>query len=821
LEALRVGADVWAGDYNPVAALLLKVLLEDMPRYGERLADAVRTWSIWVKDKVEPDLGRFYPPDPDGAVPIAYLWTRTVTCEGPGCGAEIPLLRQLWLGRRPGHEVALRLVVDHERKRVDFEIDENPIKVEDGSVKNGSAICPVCGVVTPRPRVERQLSRRRGGTWDARPVAVVLRRPGVSGRLYRKVLAEDIAVAEKAAAELEQRIKTSRAADLTFLSGKLNPVRPSSAARGVSAVTRYGMLNWSDLFTQRQTLLLSTLVTAVQQAYDILVRETGDRGFARAVASCLAIVVDRQADMQSSLARWVAKGEFIANTFSRQALAIVWDFAEANPFSNATGDWTGAAKWVEKVSIHVSKSNIRPAQVVRSDARTLPLPDSSASCLFTDPQYYDQIPYSDLSNFFAAWLSKTAGRLYPEWLHHPEVENRQELIVNAGHRLNGQKKDKPFFRREMSQVLREVRRVLDNNGIAVLVFAHKETEGWEALVGALVDAGWIVTGSWPLETERASRVRARNASSLQSSIHIVCRPRPDRAGVGDWRHVRSELQARVAEWLPRLAHEGIEGADAIFACLGPALEVYSRYERVETSAGDIVPLSPPEHDPEAPAFLPVVWAAVARVALRMIFAGPEAEGFEEDARLTALWLWTLRAAQKGEVPSVGTDELAEEDEEAPTSKNGKPRGLLLDYDTARKLSQALGVHLEDLDRPGGIVEVKKGIARLLPVTEQREELLGEQRPPRRRGETLFDIGEIATTDNVVPGETTLDRVHQAMLVFADGRSDLLRRLLRQPGYLEDNRFRRLAQALSSLYPAGSAEKRWVDGMLAAARTASL
>jgi adenine-specific DNA methylase len=822
LEALRVGADAWASDYNPVATLLLKVLLEDIPRHGERLAVAVRTRGERVKQRVEADLGRFYPPDPDGGVPIAYLWARTVICEGPDCGAEIPLLRQLWLARKDRREVALHLIVDRERRQIDFEIEDHPAKVGEGTSKNGAAICPVCHIVTPRVRVERQLKDRRGGTRDARLVAVVIRRPGAAGRFYRIARKNDAMAADKAAAELARRLQEAETFEIPFLTGRLNPVRPSPAARGVSAVTRYGMTTWGDLFLSRQALSLTAFAAAVHEAYEEAIRETDDRTFARAVASCLAIAVDRQADMLSSLTRWVASGEFIANTFARQALAIVWDFAEANPFSGATGDWDGAIEWIEKVCRHGGNSRLEPGQVARSDARALPLPNASVPCIFTDPPYYDQIPYSDLSDFFAAWLSTTVGHLYPDWLSSPEVEKRDELVVNAGHLLDGHKKDSSFFRHEMRKVLQEARRVLTDDGVAVLVFAHKETEGWEALLGALIDAGWTVTGSWPLETERAARTRAQKASSLQSSIHIVCRPRSERAGVGDWRQIRGELQLRVAEWLPRLSREGIEGADAIFACLGPAMEVYSRFERVETAAGDPVPLAAPKDDPEAPAFLPAVWAAVAREALQMIFAGPQAEGFEEDARLTALWLWTLRAAQQSKAAPAEPAEIGEEDDEESTEpKAGKPNGLALDYDTARKLAQALGVHLEDLGGPSGIVEVRKGVARLLPVTERRMALLPGGGAPRRGAGTLFELHEETAMHEMRPGATTLDRVHQAMLVFADGRSEALRRLLGQPAYLGDSRFRRLAQALSSLYPANSPEQRWIDGVLTTARGAGV
>lgn len=811
LEALRVGAEAWAGDYNPVAALLLKVVLEDIPRYGERLAEGVRTWGAWVKERVEADLGRFYPPDADGAVPIAYLWSRTVTCEGPGCGAEIPLLRQLWLARKAKRQVALRLVVDTERKHVDFEVVENPSKVGDGTVKRGSAICPVCHIVTPVARVRAQ-AKANGGL-PVRMVALVRTYPGKQGRHYRVAIEHDVEITREAEEGLGRRVKEHEG----MLS--LVPDEPVPVMSGVFNAPIYGLTDWGKYFLPRQALALSAFAAAVQDAHEEVARDTNEAAFARAVATCLAIAMDRQADRLSTLARWDVSRDNIANTFSRQALPMVWDFAEANPFSGSTGDWDGAVEWVEKVCRHGGISRLPAGQAIRGDARNLPLPDASVPCVFTDPPYYNAVPYADLSDFFYVWLRRSIGGLYPDLFAAPVAPKEGEICEMSGwDPVRYPHKDKAFFEREMSNALVEVRRVLAPNGVAVVVFAHATTSGWEAMVKALLGAGLEVTGSWPLETEMGTRLRARDSAALASSVHIVCRPRSDRSGAGDWRQVRGQLEKRVGEWLPRLSQEGIEGADAIFACLGPALEVFSRYERVETAAGDPVLLMPPVDDPNAPAFLPAVWTAVAREALRMIFEGPEAEGFEEDARLTALWLWTLRAAQNG-MGKGGETEDPSEGEDDEGAKPKVPKGLTLEYDTARLLAQAFGAHLGELDRPGGIVEVKKGVARLLPVAGRRKALLGEGRAPK--GGTLFEPADVSSAGPISPGGTTLDRLHQAMLLFADGRGEALRRLLIEPGYAQDSRFRRLAQALSSLYPSSSPEKRWVDGVLGALRHVSV
>ncbi len=268
--------------------------------------------------------------------------------------------------------------------------------------------------------------------------------------------------------------------------------------------------------------------------------------------------------------------------------------------------------------------------------------------------------------------------------------------------------------------------------------------------------------------------------------------------------------------MPRLASEGVVGADAIFACLGPALEVFSRYFRVEKADGEAVTLRE---------YLEHVWAAVAKEALAQVFKGADATGFEPDARLTAMWLWTLNAPAAND-SMEGGDEEGEENEEQETKKP-KAGGFKLEYDAARKIAQGLGAVLENLTH---LVEVKGDEARLLPVAERTAHLFGkEQEEPARAARkkasaqmnmfaelTGSDDTETAWQEKTVKrlGETTLDRVHQAMILFAAGRGDALKRFVVEDGVGQDGKFWRLAQALSALYPTGTDEKRWVDGVLA-------
>jgi putative DNA methylase len=270
--------------------------------------------------------------------------------------------------------------------------------------------------------------------------------------------------------------------------------------------------------------------------------------------------------------------------------------------------------------------------------------------------------------------------------------------------------------------------------------------------------------------------------------------------------------------MPRLAEEGVVGADAIFACLGPALEIFSRYSRVEKASGEVVPLKE---------YLEHVWSAVAKEALNMIFEGAETTGFEEDARLTAMWLWTLSTgATNGNGDSTYEAETKdeEEDEEKPSSKT-KLSGYTLEYDAARKIAQGLGAHLEKLQ---SLVEVKGDKARLLPVAERTRALFGKDeatapKAKKRKKEQLSMFAEIEEAEESgtwgaknVPqlGNTTLDRLHQSMILFAAGRGEALKRFLVEEGVGRDERFWRLAQAFSALYPKNTDEKRWVDGVLA-------
>ncbi len=809
LEGLRLGAAAYASDLNPVATLLSKVTLEYVQRFGEGLFAAVSHWGEWIAEQTIAQLGRFYPAV-SGQTPVAYISFRRIRCEAPNCGADVVLTSKFHLARRGARSLGLRLDGWRDRTPV-FEIAEGPLNsFPPPTVRRGAATCLRCGYTMPVERVRAQLTALSGGAARALLVAVAItdanRNRGF--RLPDAADHEALALADAAVAQLAEESP-----------GRLGllPDEPLPPAGTLGfRVQRYGMLRWRDLFTPRQLLTLSTLVRLVRQ---VLPEDRTPDGLGVAVRSCLALAVDRLCDYQNTGCSWNPSGSALPHLFTRQALPIIWDYGEANPLAGTSGSWRSAVEHVVRGlrNARVTEDDETGADVGMASASHHPLPTDCAHLLVTDPPYYDAIPYADLSDFFYVWLRRMLAEDHAGLFATTLVPRDEECIVNpvAG-------KDRDYYRRIMTQALAEARRVTRPDGIGVIIFAHKSTSGWEDLLVAMLDAGWIITASWPIDTENATRLRARNSAVLGSSIHLVCRPREYPDGrlitdtIGDWRDILSELPRRIHAWMPRLAREGVVGADAIFACLGPALELFSRYARVEKVSGEAVALAE---------YLEHVWAAVAREALSMIFEDADATGLEPDARITAMWLWTLTTdageARAGEGGDPVEDDADEDDAEAARTPG---TGFALEFDAARKIAQGLGARLEALS---SIVEVKGNTAWLRSVRERGRSLLGKtdsdqpRRGPRKKQMSLFEASVDASNGQTVvdigapaPGTTTLDRVHQAMLLFGAGQPDALRRFLVEHDVGKESGFWRLAQSLAALYPPGCEEKRWVEGVLA-------
>jgi adenine-specific DNA methylase len=920
LEALRLGCEAFASDLNPVACLILKVMLEDIPRHGPALAEELRRVGGEIKKKAEKELAEFYPKDPDGATPIAYLWARTVSCESPNCGAEIPLVRSFWLCKKERRKRALRYRVVREPSpsgrgqgegegsvlQVVFEIFEPKTEQEvpAGTVTRAKATCLCCGTVLPPERVRTQLSAQRGGAdvifepspsergqgegdredagssgrgqgegigrriGGARLLAAVTLRPGEQGRHYRLPAERDYEVVRKAQKRLKEILEEWERGGRQGLCPV--PDEPLPLMSGTFNVPLYGMNTWGDLFTARQKVALVTLVRLVRKHH------CKERG---AAVKTIALSLGKTLRHCNVLSKWHRGSETVAGAFGMQALPMSWDFPEMFPLVDYAGGLNDAQRDIIAATEAVSGIIRHCAQLQPADAAEHPLPDETAHIWFTDPPYYFAVPYADLSDFFFVSLKRALpgyALLCDPFDAQNALTPKERELCEMAHwdPRRYAHKDQAYFEEGMRKAFTEGRRVLREDGIGSVVFAHKTTEGWEALLSGIIKGGWTITGSWPIATERGARLRARESAALATSVHLVCRPRPltpnpspdgrgeGEGGVGDWGAVLRELPKRAGDWMERLRGEGVRGADLVFACIGPALEIFSRYSKVETAEGREVGL---------PEYLEKVWEVVGRTALEQVLGTAEAKArngaageLEEDARLTALFLWTLQSTNgngphpgplpegEGEDIEAGGDLSAEAsayvdvDEEESTPKS-KTKGFSLLFDVVRRFAQPLGIELPKWE--GRIIETRKGVVRLMPVSERARQLFGgdgvvaadywfEPDECENIQMTLFPEFEgssagsqsvkrvgrgrrnphpnpLPAGEGVVTREaTTLDRVHAAMLLQAGGQTGVLREQIA----LEQERgpdFLRLANALSALYPRDSEEKRLLDAMLLA------
>lgn len=693
LEALRLGCETYASDLNPVAVLILKAVLEYPRRYGrpkkveettpmgnkvERwvnpLLEDVKRWGSWVLEEARKEIGRFYPNDPDGSIPVGYIWARTVRCQNPACGAEIPLMRQFWLARKDNKKVALKLLVDRANKRVDFRVVEGKdidFDPSEGTTARATVLCPVCGGGIDDKALRKEFREGRAGQ---RMVAVVLHHPERQGKTYRLADERDIRVFWEA----EEYLETKR----RQLSDKwgCDPVPYESITTPCHDVDRppmYGMPKWGDLFSSRQKLALIAFAEKVRQAHGLMLAEEYDEEYAKAVETFLGLQLDWLCDKAASLVRWHVTGEKVSGVFSRQALPMVWDYFELNPFGGAGGDWSSALEWVTRVIEHCSQIDSAPGTVTQASATSLPYPDNHFDAVITDPPYYDNVSYSYLSDFFYVWLKRTVGNLHEDLFATPLTPKLQECIQDSSRHGGDVQRARESFENCIRRSFAEIRRVLKPGGVAVIVFAHKTTQAWETIISALLNSGLYLTASWPLHTEMKARLRARESAALASSIYMVCRKRTTQE-TAYFADVKEQVAAEVERRLEQFWREGIRGADFFVSAIGPAVEVFGRYAKVEKLSGEVVTVAE---------LLEYVRRLASEFALKRILGQVDLRGVDKETRFYLLWRWTFNSAP-------------------------------VDFDEARKLAQAEGVELTTMWDGRGLVKKEKEMVRVLGPHER-------------------------------------------------------------------------------------------------------
>ena len=773
LEALRLGCEANALDLNPVAHIIELCTLVYPQKYGRPdpnakgsakdgtwagLAAEVKHWGEWVLEKARAEIGDLYPliPDPKHRgkrpaaqtelwvrskndvpagylVPVAYLWTRTVRCKNASCGAVVPLVKQTWLCKKEKRYAALKIVAPKKAKEVRFEVVEASSErglgfdPEAGS-KGGNATCPFCGTVADADYVQGEGVARRAGF---QLMATACLRPSEQGKVY--LSADDVPDGQPDAREIARRLD-----DLCMRSGvsipneSISAARPSPNARGLTAVTRHGLTRFADLFTSRQVLALMSFVASSRAAASEMKRTGYDEAHATAVGTCLGVLVDRLADFNSTGCTWnYTGGRGVIHTMARHALPMVWDCAETNPFNPEAASWISAIEDVP--ASFASMQTVLAADVERGSATTLPWGPEEFDAVVTDPPYYDNVPYADMSDFFYVWLKRTAGALHPEHFASELTPKKAEATALSSRHEGDVAKANSNYESMMLDSFREASRVLRRGGPLVVVYAHKSTLGWATLVDALRAAGFTVTEAWPLDTERPGRVQSQDTASLASSIFLVARKRDGEASGSYEDEVRADLDRIVRERVEALWEMGIAGADLVMAAVGAGLRAFTRFARVEYANGEEVP---------AARFLAEVEGVVLETLIEKIFgvARSGVAAVDGPSRFYVLWRYTYKAAEldAGEaivftygqrVELDGAKGLSSGSRPLAEKKKGKYR--LLDF-TERGDDEKLGLPAED-GTPAPLIDVLHRALWLLENEPRKvAKFLDEARPDRER-----------------------------------------------------------------------------------------
>ncbi|BDC35968.1 DUF1156 domain-containing protein [Candidatus Methanoliparum sp. LAM-1] len=498
-------------------------------------------------------------------------------------------------------------------------------------------------------------------------IAVVLHHPDKKGKTYRLATDKDLEIFKEAEAYLEKK-RAKLMDNWGFDPVPDEEIDPNSVKP--RTMWLYGMTKWGDLFNSRQKLALITFVEKVRLAYKKMLEEGYDKEYVKVVVSYLGLGISKVADRNNTISTYHPSIEMFVNTFGRGALRMTWEFPEIAPIYETTGYRTAIESLLKVIEFLTQTSSVELqgngfSYVFQSSAISLSYPDNYFDAVITDPPYYDNVNYAELSDFFYVWLKRTIGDLYPDLFTTPLTPKTEEIVSNPV-RHGGSTKAKRFFEDMITKAFQEIYRVLKPEGIACIVFAHKSTEAWETIINALVVSGLYLTASWPVHTEMKERLRAQETASLASSIYMICRERVKKE-TAYFNEIKPEIEQRVKEKLDQFWNENIKGADFFISAIGSAIEVFGKYENVEKPTGEKV---------SAKDLLELVRKIVVDYALGTVLK-MHIESVDAETRFYIIYRLNYGQAK-------------------------------VDYDDARKLAQAVGISIDDsklIKKSGSLVSV--------------------------------------------------------------------------------------------------------------------
>lgn len=629
LEAIRLGAGAFAADLNPVAVMITKGLIELPRRFLDKnsvnpsqlklqgvtsvttcsglLAD-IRYYADWIRTQAESKLRQLYPtaqlgPQTGGTAQIiAWIWARVVECPNPACKLSMPLVNKFWLSSKKGKETWVEPIVQTGKRKLRFEIKTGAGTVKPGTINRRGAICFACKTSVAFDYI-RQAGRE--GKIDSQLMAIVA--DGAKGRIY---LPPDEKHAETALSALPDDVPDTPLPD---------------QALGFR-IQSYGMTTHASLFTKRQLVTLTTLSKLIEEARKLVIADALKSGWtddkislndggtaATAYGDCIAVylsfLLSKQADLCNALNRWEPVAQCPRQLFGRQVISMVWEYAESNPLGSSSGSWKVLVDNLLRSmqSPLFSLAGREMGTCIQNDATNMQaLPAGKAAIVCTDPPYYDNIGYADLSDFFYVWLRKTIGSRFPDLFKTVLVPKDQELVANPFRFSGDRSKAQSFFQEGLMKAFQRIREIQHPDYPVVVFYAFKQSEndsgdedaddvegevtarsstGWETMLEGLISSGFEINGTWPIRTEMNSRMRGQSSNALASSIVLVCRPRVETAPSASRREFLQRLKQALPDALAKLRQGNIPPTDLAQAAIGPGIGIYSSYTRISEANG--------------------------------------------------------------------------------------------------------------------------------------------------------------------------------------------------------------------------------------------